>query len=44
MIDLNLKSKTRNKKSEDETPAGLIILAVMPFVIAFWFGLECLLR
>ena len=40
MIDLNMK---RNQDSgsgmqkEDETPIGVVILGVMPFVLGFWW-------
>lgn len=38
MIDLNHKTNTISKQ-EDE-PVGAIILALLPFVIAFWALIE----
>lgn len=37
MIDLNYKPK---RKKEEDTPAGIIIMAMMPFAWLFWFLVE----
>ena len=41
MIDLtrNQKSENRNQKP-DNTPVGVIILALLPFAMAFWALIE----
>ncbi len=30
----------KNKKQEDDTPLGIIIMALMPFCWAFWYLIE----
>ena len=34
MIDLNRKQP---EKKEEETPLGIVILAMMPFALGFWW-------
>ena len=36
MIDLNKQTSSREQKTEDETPIGIVILGTIPFVILFW--------
>lgn len=36
MIDLNRKTK----KQEDDTPLGIVIMALMPFAWLFWLLIE----
>ena len=42
MIDLNRKTNTISKQDQND-PAGLIILTVIPFAAAFWTLIELFL-